>query len=155
MSMLPVRRNSRETLDDPLVQLQNDVNAVFDRVFRGFGFFDPLAVRSGFSPAIDIDEDEHNYYLQMDLPGVDRGDVIAEVDNGVLTIRGEKRVEREQGGRRSHSTERYYGRFYRQIALPQDADVEQLNAQLKRGVLTITIPKGDSSNRRQIEIQGE
>ncbi len=155
MSMLPVRRSSREGLDDPLVQLQNDVNAVFERVFRGFGFYDPLPVRSVFAPPIDMDEDEHNYYLHMDLPGVERSDVVAEVDNGVLTIHGEKHLEREQGGRRSRSTERYYGRFYRQIALPQDADADQLQAELKRGVLTVTVPKSASSNRRQIEIQGE
>lgn len=155
MSLLPVRRNSREGFDDPLVQWQSDITEVFDRVFRGFGFYDPLALGSVFSPAIDLQDDEKNYYLHMDLPGVDPSEVVAEVDSGVLTVRGDTHAQRESGIRRSRGTERYYGRFYRQVALPPDADVDQVQAQLKRGVLTVTVPKMASSHRRQIAIQGE
>ncbi|MCY0879476.1 MAG: Hsp20/alpha crystallin family protein [Firmicutes bacterium] len=155
MSLLPVRRNNRAVSTDPLVQLQNDVNDLFDRVFRGWGLYDPMELRSVLTPALDIEEDDQHYYLHLDVPGVDRRDISVEVDNGVLTISGEKREEREKNSRRSRSTERYYGRFYREISLPQDADVDQLKAELKRGVLTITVPKTASSNRRVIQVQGE
>jgi HSP20 family protein len=155
MSLLPVRRSTRTTSSDPLVQLQNDVNELFDRVFRGWGLYDPLELRSVLTPALDMEEDDRHYYLHMDVPGVDARDISVEVDNGLLTVSGEKREERERGSRRSRTSERYYGRFYREVSLPQDADVDQLKAELKRGVLTITLPKTKSSSRRVIQVEGE
>ncbi len=154
MSRLPVRR-SHQASSDPLVQLQNEVNDLFDRVFRGWGWYDPTALRSALMPALDVEEDDQQYYLHLDVPGVDRRDLSVEVDNGVLIISGEKREETEKGSRRQRSKERYYGSFYREISLPQDADVERLKAELTRGVLTVTIPKAASSNRRVIPVQGE
>ncbi|AEJ39799.1 molecular chaperone (small heat shock protein) [Sulfobacillus acidophilus TPY] len=155
MSLLPMRRTNRSEVRDPLVQLQNDMNDLFDRVFRGWGFYDTLDTRPLFAPALDVEEDDRHYYLHLDVPGVDIGDITVEVDNGALIISGEKRDEREKNSRRAHTSERYYGRFYREITLPQDADTEQLKAELKRGVLTVTIPKNASSTRRAIPIQGE
>ncbi|HBQ96823.1 MAG: Hsp20/alpha crystallin family protein [Firmicutes bacterium] len=152
MSLFPMRRNG---VRDPLIQLHNDVNEVFDRVFRGWGFPSAIDARSVWEPNLDVDEDDRHYYLHMDMPGVDTQDVSVEVDNGAIIISGEKRDEREKKGRRSYTSERYYGRFYREITLPLDADLEQLKAELKKGVLTVTIPKNASAARRTIPIQGE
>lgn len=152
MGLVPMRRL---TARDPLVQLQQDVNELFDRVFRGWGVADRVDAPSLLAPAMDFEEDDRQYYVHMDVPGVNIADVSVEVANGSLLISGEKRAEREQNGRHSHTRERYYGRFSREVALPQDADVEHLKAELKRGVLTVTIPKNGSAVRRAIPIEGE
>ncbi|MCY0879546.1 MAG: Hsp20/alpha crystallin family protein [Firmicutes bacterium] len=155
MSTLPTRRSTRPMSTDPLVQLQNDVNDLFERVFRGWPLTPAQESRTIITPALDIQEDEERYYLSVELPGVDRQDVAVEVSNGILRIRGEKREEGDPATRRTRVTERYYGPFAREVTLPQDADLEHLKAELKRGVLTVTIPKVASANARTIPIEGE
>jgi HSP20 family protein len=152
MSWLPARRAADR---DPLLQLQNDINQMFDRWLQGWGFYGNSSADFVLSPAMDIDEDDTHYYVHMDLPGVDAKDVSVAVENGALVISGEKREERKTQARRSRATERVYGRFYREVSLPSDADTDHLKAQLKRGVLTVTVPKTSNSRRRAIPVEGE
>jgi HSP20 family protein len=154
MARLPMRRTTRSVVRDPIVQLQNDVNELFDRIFQGWGWYDPRESESLLAPALDIEEDDKHYYVHLEVPGVNIQDISVEVDKGHLIISGEKRNETRTDDRRAHTTERYYGRFYREITLPQDADPEQMSAELNRGVLTVTVAKQASSTRRTIPIQG-
>ena len=108
-------------------------------------------------PAIDMTETEDSYQLSAEVPGIDIEDVEISVAEGMLKIAGEKRDEREEKERDYSYSERSYGRFEREIALPPDADAENIKAKVKKGVLKITVPKDkDAGGRKQrIPIEAE
>jgi HSP20 family protein len=106
----------------------------------------------GVSPAVDIMEDENQYVLTMELPGGQREDVHVELQEGVLTIRGEKKSEREEKKENRRIVERAYGSFSRSFTLPRDADGDRIEASFKEGVLTITIPKTPEVKPRTVAI---
>jgi HSP20 family protein len=105
------------------------------------------------SPAVDLAEDDKSYVVTVELPGVKKEDVTVEVHEDVLTIRGEKKSEREEKKDRSHWVERTYGSFSRAFTLPPTAVADSLNARFADGVLTIEIPKKEAAKARQISIK--
>jgi HSP20 family protein len=105
------------------------------------------------SPAVDLSEDEKSYVVTAELPGVGKDDVTVELHEDVLTIRGEKKSEREEKKDRSHWVERSYGSFARSFTLPPTAQAEELKASFKDGVLRIEIPKKEAAKPRQISIK--
>jgi HSP20 family protein len=123
---------------------------LLDELFREW----PRAGRAGaFLPAMDVSENEKRYTITVEIPGVKREDVQVELEDGVLTIRGEKSSEREEKKERSRYAERSYGSFRRSFRLPSDADAEQLEAAFKDGVLTITLRKTEQAKPRTIAIK--
>jgi HSP20 family protein len=128
----------------PMVNLHREVNRLFDDVFRSF---DDSRLWGGRDlwPTMDVDETEKEYRVTAELPGLDDKDVEVLLEDGLLTIRGEKKLESE--GRNRSYGERFYGRFERQISLGRDVDEGTVNATFKNGVLTVTVPK----NARAIE----
>lgn len=153
MSLIPARRSSAMATRDPFVQLQNEMNQWFDRLTRSWGL--PELGRDGLAPAMDMEENDSAYVLHLEVPGVSAKDMTISVEDGVLVITGEKHNERREQTRRVLTEERFYGRFYREIALPVDADLDHLTASIKQGILTVTVPKTASATRRTIEIEGE
>ena len=129
---------------DPFVDLQREVNRVFDDVFRGFGSRtdDETAMAA---PRIDIDETDQEIHISAELPGVPMEAVDVSVDGDVLTIRGEKRCERKD--ERACVSERYYGSFQRAIQLPFEPDHDKVQANFENGVLKIALPKQDLSSK--------
>jgi HSP20 family protein len=122
----------------PVVSLHREVNRLFDDVFRAFD--DPRAWGSrGAWPTVDVDETDKEYQVTAELPGLEDKDVEVLLQDGVLTLRGEKKLETE-GRNRSYS-ERFYGRFERQISLDRDVDEDAVKATFKNGVLSVTVPK--------------
>jgi HSP20 family protein len=107
----------------------------------------------GFLPAIDVSDDDERYTITVELAGAKKDDVHVELHEGVLTIRGEKRSEREERKERRRYTERTYGAFRRSLRLPPDADAERLEAKFTDGVLTLTIPKSEEAKPRTIAIK--
>ena len=105
------------------------------------------------SPAVDLTEDDKGYRVSIELPGVKREDVTVELHEDVLTIRGEKKSEREEKKDRSHWIERTYGSFSRSFTLPATAIADELKATFKDGVLTVEIPKKEAAKARQIAIR--
>ena len=105
------------------------------------------------SPAVDLSEDDRSYKVSVELPGVRREDVTVELHEDVLTIRGEKKSEREEKKDRSHWVERSYGAFSRSFTLPPTAKAEELRATFQDGVLTVEIPKKEVAKPRQIAIK--
>lgn len=93
------------------------------------------------SPASDAKLADDHYRITMELPGVDEKDIDLSVHDGVVTVQGEKKVEREEKGDTWYFSERQYGAFSRSFRLPPDADETKVNAELKDGVLTIAVPK--------------
>jgi HSP20 family protein len=126
---------------------------LMEEMFREWPFRDWPAARRSLAPAMDVHEDDKQYAISVELPGVKREDVHVELQEGMLTIRGEKSSEREEKKEQRRYTERSYGSFSRSFRLPPDADVERLDASFKNGVLTITIPKTEEAKPRTIAIK--
>jgi len=105
------------------------------------------------SPAVDLAENEASYIVTAELPGVAKDDVTVELHEDVLTIRGEKKSEREETKNRSHWVERSYGAFSRSFTLPPTARAEEMRASFKDGVLRVEIPKKEEVKPRQISIK--
>jgi HSP20 family protein len=114
------------------------MNRLFDDVFRGFDDSRFWGGRGAW-PSVDVEETEREYRVTAELPGLEEGDVEVLLHDGLLTLRGEKKLETESRNR-SYS-ERFYGRFERQIALDRDVDDGAVKATFKKGVLTVTVPK--------------
>lgn len=106
-----------------------------------------------WSPLVDIVEDEKEYLIKVELPEVQKDDVRVTVEGGTLTISGERKAEKEQKGRRFHRIERYYGRFERSFAIPDDAEADNVKAEFKDGVLRVHLPKSEKARPKQIEVQ--
>jgi len=105
------------------------------------------------SPAVDIHEDDRQYTLRVELPGVSIDDVHVEVAEGVLTIRGEKRTEREEEKERVRYRERYHGSFHRTFRLPDDANPDAVDAAFKDGVLTIRVGRREVAKPKTVAIR--
>jgi HSP20 family protein len=127
---------------DPFLTLHREMNRLFDDVFRGFGSTSPSPLTEGrFGwPKIELNDGDKQMSVSAELPGMTEKDVQVEIANGILTIRGEKKAERNGEGK--YFTERYYGSFERQIPL-QDVHEDKAEASFKNGVLTISLPKSD------------
>jgi len=109
-------------------------------------------VTSDWVPVVDIKEEKDRFVLHADLPGVDRDDIDITMEGGVLSIRGERKLEDVAEGGEYKRVERIHGNFYRRFALPDEADAEGINARCNQGVLEVVIPKKQSVQPRRIEI---
>ena len=106
-------------------------------------------------PSVDISETKKNYVIKAELPEVDKDDVQVSVDNGLLTISGERKYEKEEETETQHRIERIYGHFSRSFTLPADADEAQISAKSKNGVLKVRIPKTEESVEKPKKIAVE
>jgi HSP20 family protein len=136
-----------------LVTLQDRMNQLFNQ--NVFGFGDRPEQQLGFSnfvPPVEIYEDEHHITLQAEVPGVDEKDINLHVENNVLTMSGERKLETEKKRENFHRLERHYGRFTRSFTLPPTADTQNINAEFENGLLRITIAKREEARPKQIKI---
>lgn len=139
---------------DPFLSLKREMDRVFenfwDRFERPFGM-EPTA---GF-PRTDISETEDEIEVAMELPGIDEKDIDVSVSEDVITVRGEKKDEREEEKKGYYLSERSYGSFHRTIPIPPGVDADKAEARFRKGVLTITLPKTDDakSKTRRIEVK--
>lgn len=113
----------------------------------------PEGRRMGFSPAVDIVEDKETVQLAIELPGVKPEDVHVEVNNGLLTVHGERRFEKESTDKNYHRMERSYGSFTRTFALPDSVDSERVDAQLREGVLHVKLAKSEKAKPKKIDVK--
>jgi HSP20 family protein len=132
---------------------QADPFGLLDQVFGGTGS------RTGGNlmraPETDVVETEREIRVHVEMPGLKRENIEVDVENNVLTIRGEKREERTEGQEgRYHLAERRYGTFARSFVLPRDVDAEGIQAAFEDGVLTVRIPKSEKARRRKIDVGG-
>jgi HSP20 family protein len=133
--------------------------SVFGPFFRPFDRFleqlspGGLNVMANIVPRIDVVETDKNIEITAEMPGLSEEDVDISLVDNVLTIRGEKRAEREEDRENYHVTERAYGAFYRAIELPAGVDRSSINASMANGVLSITIPKPALSETQKITVK--
>src|ERR1700754_1502093 len=135
-------------------QLQNEIN----RVFGNLNDTDSSSATSEWTPAVDVREFSDRFQLLLDVPGVDPKDVEITLDNGLLTVSGNRAEEKSVGTNSTESPqqqriERRLGRFHRRFILPDTADAENVNASGRNGVLEIVIPKQPKAQPRRISVR--
>lgn len=149
----------------PLAELQSEISKVFDRFSQGFTWpwpsFEPLKglsiPRAAVSPKVDISEGKSGYTLTAELPGLDEKDIDIAVTGRTLSLKGEKREERDVDEKDYHLSERSYGAFRRTFTIPEGVDPDKIEASFKKGVLTISLPKSAEakSKQRKISVGGK
>jgi HSP20 family protein len=125
---------------------------LFDRFFEGFDLPDLLAGEREWAPSFDVSETEDRIIVRAELPGMDAKDIDIGLTDGVLTVKGEKKREKEDTGENYHRIERRYGSFCRSISLPVGIKADAIDATYKDGLLTVTLPKAEESKPRKIEV---
>ncbi len=140
---------------DLLKQMRKDMDELFSTQFPSIQNNLEGYSSSSWVPAVDVREEDDKYVIHADVPGVDPKDIDVNIDNGVLTIKGEKKHEASDSGKNYKRIERSYGTFFRQFTLPDTADVENIKAKSANGVLELTIPKTTkSASTKKIEVEG-
>jgi HSP20 family protein len=130
-----------------ITTLRDEMNRLFSRAV-GEG----TSSGSAWTPAVDIFETEGAIELRAELPGLDAGDIEIEVDDNVLTLKGERRFDEAVEDGRYYRVERAYGHFSRSLTLPQGVKAEEISASFEKGVLSVRIPKADEVKPRRIAI---
>jgi len=127
-------------------QFNNELNGYFSRT-------DPATTRQrDWKPAVDIHEEESRFVLTADVPGVSREHIELSLEDGVLTVKGERSAEQESASEGFRRRERVHGTFLRQFTLPDTVDAEHINATVKDGVLVIEIPKQEKPRPKKITV---
>ncbi len=106
-----------------------------------------------WAPAVDVEETEKEYLVKADLPAVKKEDVKVAVENGTLSIEGERTQEKEEKNRKLHRIERSYGKFVRRMAVPNDIDESRIAAEFKDGVLSVHLPKQPNGKSKTIDVK--
>jgi HSP20 family protein len=133
--------------------LQDRMNRLFDDAGRGWRADEPAATTT-WSPAVDIFETENEIVVKAEVPGIDRKDISLNLENNVLTLKGERRFEKETKEENYHRIERAYGGFSRAFSIPATVDYEKIRADCHDGILTIALPKKEQVKPKQIRIEG-
>jgi HSP20 family protein len=136
-----------------LATLQNQMNRLFQDSF-GPGREEALTTAS-FAPAVDIYEDEQNITLKVEVPGIDEKDIDVRLENNTLTIRGERKFEKEEKEENYRRVERQYGSFSRSFTLPNVVDTENVHASYDKGMLEVRLAKKAEAKPKQIKVNLE
>lgn len=115
----------------------------------------PLVRMSGWVPSLDVSEDADNLMVQVELPGMRKEDIDLSLNEGVLTITGERQAESETNEKRYYLNERFSGQFRRSVMLPKAVKAEATAATYQNGVLTVTLPKTDAAKPRRINVSAD
>lgn len=149
---------TRYTRRSPFLSPWQELEEMTNRLNRLFGVAFPgeAGSRPFWTPAVNVEETKDALVLTAELPGMRIEDVEIEVENNVLSIRGEKKEEREEKeDRRYHVWERCYGSFERQFTLPRTVDTDKISAEFKDGILYIEMPKAPEAKSKRIAIKAE
>ena len=138
-----------------------DVDALFNRLVpSSFANWSRLALRGNdrkleWSPSADISETDKEYVIRAELPAVKKEDVQVTYDDGVITIKGERKQQRDEKNEKFHRVESFYGSFERSFSLPDNANAETIRCESKDGILTVHIPKTETPKNqpKQITVQ--
>ena len=136
-----------------------DVDSIFNRAMRNFGRYPRLSIEEDggatveWSPSANISETEKEYLVRAELPGLKKEDVKVTLGDGVLTIEGERKQQKEEKNEKFHRVESFYGNFTRTFSLPDNVKSEAISCESKDGVLTVHIPKAEQKQPKQIVVQ--
>ena len=141
-----IRYNNPE-LGSPLGTFTDQINRLFGLTTR------PAESFGDWSPALDAFEDKDKYTVCIEVPGLKKDDLNVTVHDGVLTISGERKTEKDVKEGTVHRTERYYGKFSRSVSLPSAIRADKVSAAYKDGVLTVEVPKAEEAKPKTIEVK--
>jgi len=172
VTKLPVKQETvapaaqRTSLWEPFEALHKEVDRIFDDFMSGFGRRAPsrrvseaeplLRYETSFgvsAPVVDVVEKEKEYQISAELPGLEEKDVEVSVADDMLTIKGEKKEEKEEKAKNYYLSERRYGAFQRSFQLPSGVDAEKIEANFQKGVLTVTLPKTPEAQKKEKKIE--
>jgi HSP20 family protein len=140
-------------VDRAVMRPERLVDSWLDGLFDD-SFFAPVIAQEGaFSPVADLSETENDYIVRLEVPGIETKDISVEYLGDMLTVRGEKRSEHEEQKDGAHWKESRYGAFTRAFRLGKPVDAEKIVAELRNGVLTVTLPKTEDAKPRRIEVK--
>jgi HSP20 family protein len=138
---------------DPFREMED----VFDRYSKALSWprlgGSEIMTGGDWAPRVDIAETENEFIIKAEVPEVKKDEVKISVDNGVLSIQGERKQEKEEKGKKFHRVERYYGSFTRSFTLPDNVDETKIEASFKDGMLNIQIPKSEKSKPKAIDVK--
>jgi HSP20 family protein len=136
-------------------QFQSEVGKLFERSFPTAEGDASKIATAQWTPSVDIKEEANRFVIRADIPGVNPKDIHVSMENGILTIRGERQHEKEEKSENYFRTECARGVFYRHFSLPESADAENISAKGKHGVLDIIIPKRPKDQARKVDVRVE
>ena len=135
-----------------LEEIQSRLSSLFGRTpLKGLG--EETMTVSEWAPLVDITEDEKEYLIKAELPEVKKEDVKVTVENGTLSITGERKLEKEEKGKKFHRVERSYGSFMRSFTLPEGTTGDKVSAEFKDGVLKVHLPKSEEAKPKSIDVK--
>jgi HSP20 family protein len=138
---------------DPFHELES-ISSRLNRILGDeFGRDNGNGLMAQWSPAMDVQETDGEYLVKADLPEVKKDDVTVEVVDGMLNLRGERRQEKEEKGKKFHRIEREFGSFERRVAVPSGVDAAKISAEFKDGVLRVHLPKTPNAKPKSIDVK--
>ncbi len=149
MNLVPWKRSAGLDIFQDMDDMQREMN----RLFKLTGF--PKETNGGtlWALVVDITDEKDNIRVRAELPGLKKEDVEVSVEGDILTIKGEKKQEKETKEKDYIRSERYYGAFHRSFTLPAGVDAQKVNASYKDGVLEITLPKREDAKPKQVKVE--
>ena len=145
MELMPWRPSSE------LTSLRREMDSLWNRFLGGKDF--PKFVSEEWQPSVDISETKETLLVKAELPGVDAKDVSVTMSGDMLTIKGEKKQEKEKKDEHYYCSESFFGSFQRTIRLPVNVKTDKIDATFKKGVLQIAFPKTEEAKKKEIEIK--
>jgi len=138
-----------------LEEMQDRLTSFFGRrvpLLKGGAEGEEFTVAT-WAPRVDIAEDDKEYVINAELPGITKEDVKVSVENGVLSISGERKTEKEEKGKKFHRIEQSYGTFVRSFTLPEGSSGEKISAEFRDGILKVHVPKDEKAKAKAIEVK--
>jgi len=136
-----------------LASYRRNMDSLFDEFFGDLFDRGRREISQGWNPKVDVFEEEDKIVMKAELPGVEKDKIAIDVEGRVLTLKGERNVEKEVKEENYYRKERSFGRFQRSFTLPQETDSEKIKAEYKDGVLQLNIPKPETQKPKQITIE--
>ena len=149
-SLIPIGRD--RSVASPFMSLQREIDRLFEDFSRGF----PTIAGNGATalmPSMDVTETDKEIEITAELPGLEEKDVQINVADNILTIRGEKKAEKEQKDKNYRLVERSYGSFERTLELPEGVNADAIKANISKGLLKVTVPKPAPTQAKKIEVK--
>lgn len=149
--------SARSKEEYPIVSYLQEMNRMMENFFQGFGLAPHQERPGAFIPSMDMLDAGKEIKITAELPGMEQDDIDISITKEMLTIKGEKKEEKEEKGKGYHRTERSYGAFNRTVSLPVEVDVNKIEATFKKGILTIRLPKTEKVLReaKKVSIKSE
>jgi HSP20 family protein len=152
-SLMPFGRRDLTTGEDPFTAMRREMDRLFDDMTRSMSLARPAFGMGAMAPRVDVKETDKAIEVHAELPGVADKDVEVQLADGLLTIRGEKRQDREEKEKSYYLMERSYGSFMRQIPLPVEVEEDKVEAKFDKGVLTVVLPKSARAEAKTKKIE--